>query len=56
MAKNINLYKKYGFETIGVREKYYQDNNEDALIMWTQNIHSDKLKSIIEENKVQLEG
>ena len=52
----INLYKKYGFETIGVREKYYQDNNEDALRMWTQNIHSDKLKSIIEENKVQLEG
>ena len=52
----INLYKKYGFETIGTREKYYQDNNEDALIMWTQNIYSDKLKMLIEENKKQLEA
>ena len=51
----VNLYKKYGFESIGVREKYYQDNNEDALIMWTQDIHSGKLKAIIESNKLQLE-
>ena len=29
-----NLYKKYGFESEGVRPKYYTDNNEDALIMW----------------------
>ena len=29
-----NLYKKYGFVESGIRPKYYQDNNEDALIMW----------------------
>ena len=51
----INLYRKYGFETIGKRERYYQDNNEDALIMWTPNIYSDKLKMLVEENKKQLE-
>lgn len=28
------LYKKFGFETLGVRKKYYADNHEDALIMW----------------------
>ena len=28
-----NLYKKYGFETAGVRKGYYSDNREDALIM-----------------------
>ena len=50
----INLYQKYGFETIGTREKYYQDNNEDALIMWTQSIYSDKLKLLIENNRQQL--
>lgn len=27
------LYKKYGFEVIGLRKRYYSDNNEDALIM-----------------------
>lgn len=41
----LNLYKKFGFENIGVREKYYQDNNEDAIIMWTENIWSEKFKN-----------
>jgi ribosomal-protein-alanine N-acetyltransferase len=27
------LYHKYGFETVGVQERYYADNNEDAYIM-----------------------
>lgn len=29
-----NLYKKYGFQEEGIRKNYYQDNNEDAIIMW----------------------
>ncbi|GIM29169.1 ribosomal-protein-alanine acetyltransferase [Clostridium polyendosporum] len=29
-----NLYKKYGFIKEGVRHKYYEDNKEDAVIMW----------------------
>jgi ribosomal-protein-alanine N-acetyltransferase len=28
------LYQKMGFVHMGVRKKYYLDNNEDALIMW----------------------
>lgn len=28
------LYQKIGFVHMGVRKKYYLDNNEDALIMW----------------------
>ena len=42
----INLYKKFGFNSLGTRKGYYQDNNEDALIMWTENIWHDKFKSI----------
>ena len=30
----IGLYEKHGFRGVGVRRKYYTDNNEDALIMW----------------------
>jgi len=30
----ISLYEKMGFETQGIRKKYYQDNGEDAMIMW----------------------
>ncbi len=29
----IQLYKRYGFLPIGLRRKYYSDNNEDALVM-----------------------
>lgn len=28
-----NLYRKYRFEEVGRRKRYYRDNNEDALIM-----------------------
>lgn len=31
-----NLYKKYGFLISGIRKEYYNDNKEDALIMWKQ--------------------
>lgn len=29
------LYEKYGFRRVGIRKRYYTDNNEDALIMTT---------------------
>jgi ribosomal-protein-alanine N-acetyltransferase len=29
----IALYERAGFRTVHVRERYYQDNNEDALVM-----------------------
>ena len=50
----INLYKKYGFTSLGTRKGYYQDNNEDALIMWTENIFYDKFKQRYNENIEQL--
>ena len=30
----ITMYKMLGFRSAGVRPRYYQDNGEDALIMW----------------------
>ncbi|BAZ04042.1 ribosomal protein S18-alanine N-acetyltransferase [Calothrix sp. NIES-3974] len=30
----ISLYRKFGFQTAGRRKRYYQDNGEDALILW----------------------
>ena len=46
----IKLYEKYGFQSLGTRKGYYQDNNEDALIMWTENIFYDKVKTKYIEN------
>ena len=50
----IGLYTKYGFNSLGTRKGYYQDNNEDALIMWTENIFYDKFKTRYTENKENL--
>ena len=30
----IALYETFGFRAAGTRRRYYQDNGEDALIMW----------------------
>ena len=30
----ISLYEKFGFKVDGIRKEYYQDNKEDALLMW----------------------
>jgi ribosomal-protein-alanine N-acetyltransferase len=30
----IALYERFGFRSAGIRRRYYQDNGEDALIMW----------------------
>lgn len=46
----IKLYEKYGFQSLGTRKGYYQDNNEDALIMWTENIFYEKFKTKYESN------
>lgn len=52
----IGLYEKYGFKSLGSRKGYYQNNNEDALIMWTENIFWDKFKLQYQENIEKLKN
>lgn len=52
----INLYQKYGFSSFGTRKGYYQNNNEDALIMWTKNIFFDEFKNNYEKIIDELKG
>lgn len=40
----LRLYEGLGFAAVGVRKKYYQDNDEDAILMW----HT-KLKEFADE-------
>lgn len=44
-VRAISLYEKFLFETIGMRKNYYQDNGENAIIMFTQNIWYDSFKN-----------
>ena len=49
ISNNIaqSLYQKYGFKYVGIRKRYYTDNNEDAHIMTTDNISSASYSQIL---------
>lgn len=46
------MYGRFGFRPVGIRRNYYQELNEDALIMWTDDVRSPayrrRLESIVE--------
>jgi [ribosomal protein S18]-alanine N-acetyltransferase len=46
-----NLYTKYGFNQVGLRKKYYTDNNEDAYIMTTDIITLDSYRQRFQKLK-----
>jgi [ribosomal protein S18]-alanine N-acetyltransferase len=48
------LYRKFGFEIVGVRKKYYSDNGEDALIMSTLAISTAEYQRRLQELKSAL--
>jgi len=50
------LYEKYGFRPVGLRPRYYSDDNEDALIMTTEPLASDAMVERIEGLRRSLEA
>jgi [ribosomal protein S18]-alanine N-acetyltransferase len=50
-----NLYQKYGFKNLGMRRNYYQDNSEDALVLWTDNIETPQFNKLLENRMAVLE-
>lgn len=49
-----NLYRKYQFQTVGLRRAYYQDNQEDALVMTTPPLRSPAFQETFQRNKTTL--
>ncbi|BAY32620.1 ribosomal-protein-alanine acetyltransferase [Nostoc carneum NIES-2107] len=43
----ISLYQKFGFKTAGRRRRYYQDNGEDALILWLPELQHPKFQTTL---------
>jgi ribosomal-protein-alanine N-acetyltransferase len=41
------LYGGFGFRPIGVRKNYYQEINEDALIMWVDDIRTSRYRDLL---------
>jgi len=48
------LYEKFGFKVVGVRPRYYSDNNEDALIMTTDTLDGRPMKNRLAELRTAL--
>jgi ribosomal-protein-alanine N-acetyltransferase len=48
------LYHKYTFKEMGVRRRYYSDDGEDALIMWTEPLDSDVFDAAFVRNRAAL--
>jgi [ribosomal protein S18]-alanine N-acetyltransferase len=42
------MYSRFGFRPVGVRKNYYQETNEDALVMWTDDIRTARYRQQLE--------
>ena len=49
------LYEKYGFHAAGIRRRYYSDNNEDAIIMWTERLRDRSVRDRLAKLRSELE-
>jgi ribosomal-protein-alanine N-acetyltransferase len=50
------LYEKYGFRPVGIRPRYYTDNNEDALIMTTAPFNDPAMRDRLARLRAALEA
>lgn len=48
------LYRKYGFTVHGTRKRYYSDNGEDALIMWSRALSDEDVRAELEQHRLAL--
>ena len=49
------LYEKYGFRPVGLRPRYYSDDNEDALIMTTEPLAEPAMQARLARLRASLE-
>jgi ribosomal-protein-alanine N-acetyltransferase len=50
------LYEKYGFRPVGIRPRYYSDDNEDALIMTTDALDQPRMADRLERLREALDA
>jgi len=52
----MRMYEAFGFKVIGRRKGYYTDNGEDAIVMWSDSIHSPRFRKAFEANLERIES
>lgn len=43
----LSLYRKFGFEFVGRRKRYYQETGEDALILWRSGLQKPEFEETL---------
>jgi ribosomal-protein-alanine N-acetyltransferase len=49
-----SLYQKLDFREAGIRPRYYTDNNEDAVVMWSEDVRSAGFRERLARHKSEL--
>src|SRR5437588_5205021 len=52
----MHMYEDFSFKVIGRRKGYYTDNGEDAIVMWSDSIHSPRFRRAYELNLERIEA
>ncbi|HEY1420320.1 MAG TPA: ribosomal protein S18-alanine N-acetyltransferase [Candidatus Dormibacteraeota bacterium] len=52
----MHMYEAFGFKVIGRRKGYYTDNGEDAIVMWSDSIHSPRFRKAYEANLERIDS
>jgi ribosomal-protein-alanine N-acetyltransferase len=52
----MKMYEAFSFKVIGRRKGYYTDNGEDAIVMWSDSIHSPRFRRAYEANLERIES
>ena len=50
------LYRKFGFRPCGIRKNYYVETNEDALVMWADDVDSEEYAERLEKIEKSIPG
>jgi ribosomal-protein-alanine N-acetyltransferase len=51
-----DLYRRFGFVPVGVRKNYYQEVNEDALVMWAHDVDGREYADLLDSIERQTPG
>jgi [ribosomal protein S18]-alanine N-acetyltransferase len=50
------LYRRFGFSPVGVRKGYYQETNEDALVMWVHEVNTAEYADLLATLQASVPG
>lgn len=50
------LYRRFGFAPAGIRRNYYQETNEDALVMWAHDVDRDAYRRRLDAIEAAVPG